>query len=298
MKVVIALSFLVLLSGCHFTQILSTPKIHPDSAEVKRQQARLGTTASSIRHIPALPSDVARACAADTVPFVDAVIWAPIATKVIMDVVSNAMTDYVKRIKAESSRAVAFKTILMSNSLVSAKCIAMVRGDESDPSAVVVFQLVNSLQVEGVAEENSQVRFSAKGFYLKPLFARLNRAISLTKCTDNCSDNTKAEGQVNLVVAVSATAASGSLKDLGTGATTIKDMKIRSQKYDVAKGIGAPTSLFALPVNNAPVQLSVSMADMGNVGGDPDIALGEIQAVMAALKEGSVAEVGAHYNDN
>ncbi|MDH1107353.1 hypothetical protein N5C55_06590 [Pseudomonas otitidis] len=185
----------------------------------------------------------------------------------------------------------------MSDSLINANCLALVRGSEKDPSAVVILQVVKTVEPEGGASKGLSVAFGDKGFYLKPIFARLNKTVSLTKCTTHCWDKAKAEGQVNLVVAISGSAADGSLKDLGTGTTTIKELKIRSQIEDIANGVGAPTSLIALPAANTPVQLSISLTDMGNVAGDPDIALGEVQAAMAALKEGAIAEVSAHYED-
>ncbi|WP_191486801.1 hypothetical protein [Pseudomonas sp. FEN] len=282
MRAVVVLLVLIFLSGCQLAKIVTTSKIHPDVDEIKQQDGILAITEINNTRISGLPETVTNLCESGQPKAFAAAIWVPIAAKVVVDVVTGAVTDYVKRIKSESSRSVTFKTVVMSGSLIEANCIALVRGDEKNPSAVVV------LKVEV---------FGEKGFTLQPIFARLNRTVSLTKCTANCGDKTKSEGQVNMVVAVSGSAADGTLKDLGTGATTIRGLSIRAQTVNVTQGVGAPTSLIALPAANIPVQLSVSMADMGNVAGDPDIALGEVQAAMAALKEGAVAEVSAHYKD-
>ncbi|CRM69807.1 hypothetical protein [Pseudomonas sp. 25 E 4] len=292
---------MISLSGCETIKVATTSKT-PVDAEAK-DVGLLQVTHPGTQHYlwgetkPKPSQAVINECQKGPVAGLSAAIWVPIAAKLVMDNMSEKASGYVKKIKAESSRSFPFKAVVQSDSIRNGSCLVLYRGEPVEmageepnkagkPSALVVLKIKT---------------FGQNAYQLTPIYANVEKSISTTVCTAGCSKPNLAEGEINVAVAISASSpVTTALKDLeikklGTGTTTIRKLPLRTASEDL-RGVGEPSALLALPPSGAYVELSVAMTELGNIGGDPDVALGEIQAATAALSEGTLAEIKAHYD--
>ncbi|MBI6766680.1 MULTISPECIES: hypothetical protein [Pseudomonas syringae group] len=289
------------LSGCETVKIATTPKTPVDTAA--KEAGQLQVTHPGTQHYlwgeaKSRPSPrVIGECKEGPVEALTAAIWVPIAAKLVMDKISERTTDYVKQAKAESSRSFPFKAVVQSDSIRNGSCVVLYRGapvgmkveeptKSGEPAALVVLKIK---------------MFGQDAYQLTPVYAYVKKSISTTECTAKCSDPDQADGKINVAVAISAKAPITTalkdmeIKNLGTATTTIRGLALRTASDDPS-GIGESSALLALPPSGAFVELSVAMTELGNIGGDPDVALGEIQAATAALSEGTLAEIKAYYD--
>ncbi|XVO83492.1 hypothetical protein ACQ9ZH_09380 [Pseudomonas chlororaphis] len=297
----VLLPSMISLSGCETIKIATTSKT-PVDAEAK-DAGLLQVTHPGTQHYlwgenkPKPSQAVINECRKGPVAGLSAAIWVPIAAKIVMDKISEKASGYVKKIKAESSRSFPFKAVVQSDSIRNGSCLVLYRGEPVEmtgeepnkagkPSALVVLKIKS---------------FGQNAYQLTPIYANVEKSISTTVCTAGCSKPSLAEGKINVAVAISASSpVTTALKDLeikklGIGTTTIRKLPLRTSSEDL-RGVGEPSALLALPSSGAYVELSVAMTELGNIGGDPDVALGEIQAATAALSEGTLAEIKAHYD--
>jgi hypothetical protein len=300
MKVALLLAVLASLTGCETLKIVATSKIQPQAEPTDIGNLEIVTDARTEQpHWGAVPAGIVEACAPNAYPFA-AAIWVPLVAKQVFDKAADSASNYVKKIQADSSKSLAFKTVVESSALSSASCIVVYRrpleGQTENtaplPSAVMVMK----------------VQRLTNAFRLTPIYAMANNSISLTKCTSDCGSD-EPKGKINLSVAISAMAPIRTpledvqLREFGTVALTVKNVPLRGDVYArepksanaTGAPIGNPSGIIAIPAVDAPMQLSIGMTEQGDIAGDPDVALGEIQAVRATLSEGALAEIKAHY---
>lgn len=298
MRLLMLLTLTVLLSGCETIKLALTSKI-PASTE-QNEVGLLEVPRQGSQAFPwgkAIPKVMADGCSQDEASQLTEAIWAPIAAKIVIDKISNTVSNYVKRAKAASSQSFAFRAVIQSDVIRNGSCLVLYRGalvhageDKPDtpaePSALVILKTKT---------------YGHNAYQFTPIYAHVQKSISTTECTGNCSKPDQAVGKVNLAVAISASAPMMTvlkdleIKQLGTATTTVKRLFLREERKSTA-GIGQPSALLALPPKGVFIELSVAMTELGDIGGDPDVALGEIQAATAALSEGTLAEIKAHYD--
>jgi hypothetical protein len=298
----VLLPSMISLSGCETIKIATTSKTPVDAKAEDvglLQVIRPGTQQHYLwGETTSKPSQaVINECQKGPAAGLSAAIWVPIAAKLVMGKISEKASDYVKKAKAKSSRSFPFKAVVQSDSIRSGSCFVLYRGtpvemtgeepnEPGKPTALVVLKIKT---------------FGQNAYQLTPIYANVEKSISTTECTGRCSNPDLAEGKINVAVAISASSPiTTALKDLeikklGTGTTTIRKLSLREPQQNL-RGVGGPSALLALPPSGAYVELSVAMTELGNIGGDPDVALGEIQAATAALSEGTLAEIKAHYD--
>jgi hypothetical protein len=301
MRPFLFLLVMVSLTGCETLKIASTSKIQPQAAPTDVGNLEIVIDASaSPPHWGSVPQGITDACTPNIAPLA-ASIWVPLVAKLVFDVVANKASDYIKKVQSDSSKSMAFKTVVDSNTLSSALCFVAYRrpldgqkpNTNPEPNAVVVMrvqQLTNAIR-------------------LVPIYAAAKNSISLTKCTSDCNAE-HPKGKINIALAITAMApiktplSDVHMREFGTIALTVKGVPLNGSTYTAQQGtpatatanpIGNPSGILGIPAVNAPMQLSVGMTELGDVAGDPDVALGEIQAAHATLSEGALAEIKAHY---
>lgn len=302
---------MISLSGCETIKIATTSKTPVDTAAEEVGQLQVthpGTAHYLWGETQAKPlqnstsqtgpsQEVIDECQQGPVAAFATATWVPIAAKLVMDKISEKASNYVKKAKAGSSRSFPFKAVVESDSIRNGSCLVLyrgkpveMRGEEpeyaGEPTALIVLKIRT---------------FGQDAYQLTPIYANVKKSISTTVCTAACSDPDKAVGKINLAIAISAKAPITTalkdleIKNLGTATTTVRGLALRTA-HENLRGIGEPSALLALPPNGVFVELSVAMTELGNIGGDPDVALGEIQAATAALSEGTLAEIKAYYD--
>jgi hypothetical protein len=139
MRLIVLLFALLPLTGCETMKILTTTKIEPTApkTDVGILQLVGGTqgiypvwpTASDDKSSILVDSEVANVCAPPkAIAAASAAIWAPIAARVVIDAAGKAAADYVKKIKARSSKSTAFKSVVTGKDLKAANCLIAYRG--------------------------------------------------------------------------------------------------------------------------------------------------------------------------
>lgn len=314
MRQVLILITLCLLAGCETMKIVTATKLQPTAPNTDVGVLQIIKDASKqapLWNAQEVDQGVVAACSAPKpgqaeIAGASAAIWVPIVARVVMDAAGAAASRYVKKVKAQSSKSLSFKTVIKSSDLAKARCLIAYRGPaiamSKDRSSVHegAVPKPSALVVMKVERESDSMR-------LVPIYAMVQNSISLTKCTAQCSIVGREKGKINMAVAITGTAVlkpSGNdirLRDIGTATLTVKDIPLRGKVVADAPsgGTGAPvgdrSAILAVPGNGVAVQLSVGMTEVGDIAGDPDVATGEILAATAALSEGALAEIKAHY---
>ncbi|WP_148051369.1 hypothetical protein [Pseudomonas protegens] len=310
MRRVLALIMMLSLGGCETLTIAMTKKIQPQADETDVGILQVLKAPKSEKPLwGGGAKDLETYCTPDGAHALAAAIWVPIAVNLAIKAGGAAASKYVKDVKERSSKSTKFRAFVDSSTLDGASCIVAYRGpdvpmngqvgpDKSQPSAVVVMK----------------VEHYGQAMRLVPIYAFAQNSISMTKCISDCSESTKANGEINIAVAVTATAAVPNalqdikLRELGTATVTVKKVPLRGQRIkkikekdstgqlvDVVKPVGAPSDIIARPANGTGVQLTVVMSEIGDVAGDPDVAEAEIQAAVESLSVGAEAELKTHY---
>lgn len=305
MRALLCLLMLALLSGCETLKIAATAKIQPQAAPTDIGNLEIVTDAQ-IKNLNwgNIPDGIADACAPNANAFAAAV-WVPLVAKLVFDKASDKASEYVKNVQAESSKSLAFKTVVDSSALSTAQCIVVYRRPlEDQPSGTV--PRPSAIVVMKVQQLTNAVR-------LIPIYAMVKNSISLTKCAADCNTEWP-KGNINLALAITAIAPIRTplddvlMREFGTVALTVKNVPLGGEAYTqeqkpvlgkqpkaTANPIGNPSGIMGLPAINAPMQLSIGLTELGDIAGDPDVALGEIEAAHATLSEGALAEIRAHY---
>lgn len=284
------------LTGCETIKIATTSKIQPAAPDTDVGIIQIVDSSTTTPLWGNVPVEIKNECQKQGVVATSAAIWAPIVAKLVIDTVSSSASAYVREVKAQSTNSLSFKGVVGSKELRNGRCLVAYRG----PTVDMIDQTVTTVGRPNAVVVMAIQHFGNDTFRLLPIYGAAENSISLTKCTGNCSGKNPAEGEINIAVAVSASAAISTalkdiqIRDLGTATLTVKKIPLRSHRSEV-KGLGVPSAILTLPADGVAVQLSVGMTEIGDVVGDPDIALGEIQAAIAALSEGALAEIKAHY---
>ncbi len=305
MRALLCLLVLILLTGCETLKIVTTSKIQPQAAPTDIGNLEIITDADAENpNWGEVPRSISDACTQKAASFA-AAIWAPLVAKLVFDGAANKASAYVKKVQSNSSKTLAFKTVVDSNTLSSAKCVVIYRRPLEEPSSGVVPK-PSAVVVMKVQQLTNAIR-------LIPIYAHAENSISLTKCSSDCSTD-QPQGKINIALAVTAMASIKTplddvqMREFGTVTMTVKDVPLRGEVYTkkkeresgkaptaTANPIGNPSGILGKPALNAPMQLSVGMTELGDIAGDPDVALGEIQAAHATLSEGALAEIKARY---
>ncbi|MDN5507543.1 MAG: hypothetical protein L0H10_27585 [Comamonas sp.] len=323
MRLAIILLALLPLAGCETMKILTATKLQPTAPKTDvgilqlvgdpdKQLLVWGDRAVN-------NGGVVEACKPvdPQIAAASAAIWAPIAARVVIDAAGSAATRYVKKMKAQASKSLSFKAVVSSDHLATATCLIVYRGptidmagdglnfaipkkkDGSDDFSKKPKPQPNALVVMRIERHIDSLR-------LVPIYAYAKNSISLTKCAGDCSLIGQEKGKISVSVAITGTAVvspSGNdikLRDIGTATLTVKDVPLGGDGTASKGGSGSPigdrSAFLAVPANGTSVQLSVGMTESGDIAGDPDVAAAEILAATAALSEGSLAEIKAHYD--
>lgn len=304
-KLTLALSAL-LLSGCNTISIVFSDKLYPEltpSSKIARMEL-ISTETKSPLPIPSICTTPKPDKDSHNVEKSSLAVWAPIAGKFIVDQIQKKTTEYVQKIKAQSSKTTTFRTVIYQDALLNSNCLAIYRGKTSSNNATQP-ELTYILRIEDHKENTLS---------FTPIYALAKKTISLTSCEGGCNKKGQESAKINVAVAARFTAPSrsafGELKlvDLGVITTTIPEITLRTPK-DVSDS--NPSEIVTLPscrktsnssgvTNNLPlcsdlpVQITLAITEIGNIAGDPDVAEGEIKAAAAVLKEGALGEIQAY----
>ncbi|MDD0841420.1 hypothetical protein [Pseudomonas sp. Gutcm_11s] len=328
MRLVVLLFSLLLLAGCETMKILTTPKIEPSAPKtdvgilqlIGATQGRypIWVTESQDKKQILVDPEVAAVCAPPSgIAAASAAIWAPIAARVVIDAAGKAAANYVKKVKAQSSKSTAFRSVVSGKDLREAKCLIAYRGPSIDLHAdgsgiAPTSKVADGNEIRPEPKPSAlvlmRVEHQLNTLRLVPIYAMAKNSVSLTKCTGDCSLLGRENGKISISVAVTGTAVvkpSGNdikLRDIGTATLTVKDIPLGGKVVSVPKKgavplpVGDRSAILAIPNDDVAIQLSIGMTEAGDVAGDPDIADSEILAATAAFSEGALAEIKAHYD--
>ncbi|WP_300239754.1 hypothetical protein [Pseudomonas sp.] len=327
MRLGILLFALLPLTGCETVKILTTTKVEPSAPNtdvgilqlVGENQGNypVWAVASEEKNAILVDKEVAAVCAPpQSMAAASAIIWVPIAARVVIDAAGKAAANYVNKIKILSSKSTSFKTVVTSQELADARCLIAYRGPaitlNADGSGVSPIKQKDGSELRPEPKPNvlvvMKVEKQLNTLRLVPIYAMAKNSISLTKCTGDCSLPGNEKGRINISVAITGTAVVTpggndiTLRDIGTATLTVKNVQLGGKVVAIPNGatlaspIGDRSAILAIPTNGVAIQLSVGMNETGDVSGDPDIASAEILAATAALSEGALAEIKAHYD--
>lgn len=211
----------------------------------------------------------------------------PAVGKLLFDLALDEQQRSVEALKAAAAPApYGARVILPADQLRKATCAVLVRWARDDPDdspgfvAVVRFE---NPSIEGMAAKpTDEVRL------LRPVYVRARSAVAVTASGQLGSDAAITVAFGAVVKAVGRLPASaGSLPTLlavGEGSSTVKGVPIgASAKHQCVIEACAPTDLFAFPPGGTQTSFAMTVAEVGNVGFNVDVAVAELKALKAAL---------------
>lgn len=301
MKTGVVLLAAALLCGCQTAKIALTPKIQPTASGKGIVELVTNPQLLTQMDVPSpLMSQVVQACPdvqrrdSNGQKLFDASIWIPVMVKLAFDTGSDWLASYVARVKKQSTHTYNARVVVDRDYFIKGGCLVVGRFSKKEPNKLSAITVLSAEKSNPLASELS----------LKPIFSWVNESIALTKCTDRCYPNgTEKEGAVGVSVAVVVTGIvpdeSGvpQARQLATGSVSYPSVKIGSV------GIlndGSLQDSEIMPATYPPkrLQLSVSVTEVGNIGGDFDKAAAEIAAVKSALGPAVQAQQAAKYKDD
>lgn len=284
------------LAGCQFFQVLATKKIEPQ-ADPKDEVYLQLLVANNTDSPSWLDKTVTTTCGKRKEVNLTPATWAPIAGKLVFDLIVEKMGDYVKETNERSNKSYSVKGVFPSSKLRETNCIVVYRG-------VIPTGEKERMNWKPSAAFVAQFEWAgSSAFVMKPLLVVAQNSVSLTKYPSDESGADKGKGTISMSLAMAESAvvqdAAGvwHLRQLGTAAITVSNVTLHPLPKILDPIDQRSSELLPAPDQDVAVQLSLAITESGNVVGDADAAQAEIKAIAAAIGPGLEAEITRHYKE-